>query len=313
MRMKLTDLGEKGIIKRLTSFLEIGDDATFLRYGDRYIVLTTDMIYKKTHILPGMNWEQIGKLVVTVNLSDIAAMGARPLAFLLSYGGPDIELEEFDRFIHSVDDQCKKYGVKFAGGDTNHTRELTLSGFCLGVTKRPVLRSTARVGDTLAVTGSLGSAALGTEVLLKKLRYQILEIDDVIKRALEPEPRVKEGVLLSNYATAMTDISDSLAVSIHEIAEMSDVGIKLSLDRIPISNSAMNLAERLNLDIMDYTLYGGGDYELLFTISEKDFRGIKDRVNATKIGEVTKEGIIAIKNGEEFGIEKRGYEHFVKE
>lgn len=309
--MKLTDLGEKGIINRLASFIEIGDDAAYLRYGNEYLVLTTDMVYKKTHILPGMNWEQIGKLVVTVNLSDIAAMGARPLVFLLSYGSPDIELEEFDRFIHSVDDQCRKYGVKFAGGDTNHTQELTLSGFCLGIARRPVLRSTARVGDTLAVTGSLGSAALGTDILLKNLEYQIDEIGDAIKKALEPEPRVKEGIFLSNYATAMTDISDSLAVSIHEIAEMSEVGIKLFPERVPISDSAMNLAEKLDLEIIDYALYGGGDYELLFTISEKDFKGIKDQVNATKIGEVTKEGITATKNREEFGIEKRGYEHFV--
>lgn len=307
--MKLTDLGERELIKKLASFIEIGDDAACIKHGDEYLVLTTDLVYGKTHILPGMTWKQIGKLIVSVNLSDIAAMGATPKAFLLSYGSPDMELNEFDELIHSVNEQCRKYELRFAGGDTNQTEELILSGFCLGTTNKPVLRSTAKVGDILAVTGSLGDAALGTEILLKNLKHQGR---DVINKALEPEPRVNEGILLNNYATAMTDISDSLAVSIHDIAEMSNVGVRLFIDKIPISNSAVNTAGEMNQEVMDYALYGGGDYELLFTIPENDFDRIKDRIDATKIGEVAVEGVTAIRNNKGYKIEKRGYEHFIR-
>ena len=307
--MKLTDLGERVLLKKLASFIDIGDDAACIKHGDEYLILTTDLVYGKTHILPGMTWEQIGKLVVTVNLSDIAAMGATPKAFLLSYGSPDMGLDEFNELIRSVNEQCRRYKLMFAGGDTNQTEELILSGFCVGTTDKPVLRSTARVGDILAVTGSLGDAALGTEILLKDLRHQG---GDVINKALEPEPRVNEGILLGNYATAMTDISDSLAVSIYDLAEMSDVGIRVFPDKIPVTNSAMNSAEKLNLDLMDYILYGGGGYELLFTIPKKGFEEIKDRVNATKIGDVTAGGITAIRDREEHQISKKGYEHFIK-
>ncbi|MEA3255495.1 MAG: thiamine-phosphate kinase [Candidatus Altiarchaeota archaeon] len=307
--MKLTDLGERELIKKLASFIEIGDDAACIKHGDEYLVLTTDLVYGKTHILPGMSWKQIGKLVVSVNLSDIAAMGARPVAFLLSYGSPDMELDEFDELIHSVNEQCKKYGLRFAGGDTNQTEELILSGFCVGTTDKPVLRSTAKVGDILAVTGSLGDAALGTEILLKNLKHQGR---DVINKALEPEPRINEGILLNNHATAMTDISDSLAVSIYDLAEMSNVGINVFPDKIPVTNSAMNSAEKLDLNLIDYVLYGGGDYELLFTIPKEGFEEIKDRVNATKIGDVTAGGITAIRDREEYKIDKKGYEHFIK-
>lgn len=307
--MKLSDLGEKEIVKRLSSFLDIGDDAAYLKFGEEFLILTTDMIYEKTHILPGMSWEQIGKLAVTVNFSDIAAMGARPIAFLLSYGSPDIEFENFERIMHAVDNQCKKYSAKFAGGDTNYMEKLTLSGVAVGTTKKPILRSGARIGDIVAVTGDLGSAPLGTEILLKSLSVDINNY--VIKKALEPDPRVNEAILLGNYAASMTDISDSLSTSLHDIAERSGVGIILEIDKLPISGDAGKIAKRLNLDILDYALYGEGDYELLFTLSQEDFDGINKKDTFTKIGEIIQGSrIVGIKGKEEINIKRKGYEHF---
>ncbi len=307
--MKLSDLGEKEIVKRLGRFLDIGDDAAYLKFGDEFLILATDMLYEKTHILPKISREQIGKLIVTVNFSDIAAMGAKPIAFLLSYGSPDIELKDFEIMMHGVDDQCKKYNAKFAGGDTNYMDILTLSGAAIGKTKRPVLRSGAGIGDIIAVTGNLGSAGLGTEILLKNLPVDVN--NPAVKKALEPEPRVNEGILLGNYATSMTDISDSLSVSLYDIAVSGRVGITLEIDSIPISEDARNVAKKLNLDILDYALYSEGDYELLFTISKENFNKIRKKITITKIGEIVKGSkIVGIKEKKKFEIKKKGYEHF---
>lgn len=327
--MKLTDLGERGIIKRLGSFLEIGDDAACLKINDEFLVLTTDMIYKSTHLPEQMTYKQIGRLIVTLNLSDIAAMGAKPLAFLLSYGSSDIELDDFEKLIHAVKKQCERYDTKFVGGDTNQMDELTLSGTAVGITKKPVLRSTAEVGDVVAVTGNIGSAGIGTEILLNNLLNN--SDNPVIKAALEPEPRIDEGIFLNKYAKSMTDISDSLAVSLYDIAEQSNVGIEIYLDKIPVSQSARNLAHDLNLDMMNSAIYGAGDYELLFSLSEKGFDEInsivkfsqnktnkelnfRENFKVTRIGKIIKgKGIFGIKNNERIKIEKGGYEHFVRQ
>lgn len=307
--MKLSELGEKEIVKRLGSFLDIGDDAAYLKFGDEFLILTTDMLYEKTHILPKISREQIGKLIVTVNFSDIAAMGAKPLAFLLSYGSPDIEFRDFEIMMHSVNNQCKKYNAKFAGGDTNYMDILTLSGAAIGKTKKPILRSGARIGDIIAVTGDLGSAGLGTEILLKNLPISVN--NPAVKKALEPEPRVNEGLLLGNYATSMTDISDSLSVSLYDIAVSSRVGIAIGIDKIPITENAIETAKKINRDILDYALYSEGDYELLFTISEENFNKIRKKIAITKIGEIVKGSkIVGIKEKKKFEIKKTGYEHF---
>lgn len=307
--MKLSELGEKEIVKRLGSFLDIGDDAAYLKFGDEFLILTTDMLYEKTHILPKISREQIGKLIVTVNFSDIAAMGAKPLAFLLSYGSPDIEFRDFEIMMHSVNNQCKKYNAKFAGGDTNYMDILTLSGAAIGKTKKPILRSGARIGDIIAVTGDLGSAGLGTEILLKNLPISVN--NPAVKKALEPEPRVNEGLLLGNYATSMTDISDSLSVSLYDIAVSSRVGIAIEIDKIPITENAIETAKKINRDILDYALYSEGDYELLFTISEENFNKIRKKIAITKIGEIVRGSkIVGIKEKKKFEIKKTGYEHF---
>ncbi len=307
--MKLSELGEKEIVKRLGSFLDIGDDAAYLKFGDEFLILTTDMLYEKTHILPKISREQIGKLIVTVNFSDIAAMGAKPLAFLLSYGSPDIEFRDFEIMMHSVNNQCKKYNAKFAGGDTNYMDILTLSGAAIGKTKKPILRSGARIGDIIAVTGDLGSAGLGTEILLKNLPISVN--NPAVKKALEPEPRVNEGLLLGNYATSMTDISDSLSVGLYDIAVSSGVGIAIEIDKIPITENAIETAKKMNRDILDYALYSEGDYELLFTISEENFNKIRKKIAITKIGEIVKGSkIVGIKEKKKIGIKKKGYEHF---
>ena len=310
--MKLYDLGEKEIVRRLAAFLDIGDDAAYIKHGKGFLVMSTDMMYEETHMLPGMSYAQAGKFIVSVNASDIAAKGAKPFAFLLSCGSPpDLDYADYNALIHAVDRQCRDYGMKFAGGDTKQAGRLTLAGFCIGYTKKPVLRSTAKVGDLLAVTGSLGDASLGVRMLLVGLKHG--KSGPVIKKALEPRARVEEGLIIGEYATAMTDVSDSLATSIHDIARMSGVGIRLFADEIPVSDAAVRVAKDLGLNVLDYALYGGGDYELLFTIKEEDYGKIRRKVDATVIGEVAAgRRVVGLKEKKEFIVEKRGYEHFEK-
>ena len=292
--MKLSDLGERAIIGKLGRFLDIGDDAACIRMGDGFLVMSTDTIHGPTHIPAEMTPQQIGKFIVTVNLSDLAAMGARPLAFLLSYGGPDIEFTRFKNIMKSAQKQCRRFKIDLVGGDTKEMKELTLTGCAVGTAKRPVLRSGARPGDIVAVTGELGAAGRCFELMGKKRRPNRA----LLKAALEPEPRVKEGLLLAKHVNSMTDISDSLAISLYSIAEQSGVGMKIDIDKIPASS-------------IEHALYSGGDYQLLFTMPEKDFTRVKNSVNATQIGETTKSReISATRKGRKFRIKKKGYEHF---
>jgi thiamine-monophosphate kinase len=306
--MKLSDLGERRIIQRLSSFLPIGDDAAYIPVDGKYLILSTDVIYEKTHILPGMTFEQVGRFVASVNLSDIASMGAKPFAFLLAYAGPDLRVEDFESIIHGVDSQCRKYGAKYVGGDTKYADRLTLAGTAAGFVKKPVLRSGAKVGDVVAVTGTLGGAAYGIECLLSGKECT----SKLVKKATEPQPRVKEGILLGKYASAMTDISDGLSVSLHDLSQKA--GIKVDLDAVPLEADLLRLAKKAGAEPLKYAVSGGGDYELLFTASKKAFAQIGKSVGATAIGNVVPgQGVKAFLEGEEFILPKTGYQHFRKE
>ncbi|MEM2918210.1 MAG: thiamine-phosphate kinase [Candidatus Altiarchaeota archaeon] len=308
--MKISSIGEHKAVENILKILNISsEDAAVIKFNKCYAVLSTDMLYERTDILEEMSFEQIGKLAVTVSLSDIAAMGAKPLAFLLSYGGPDIELKSFYKIIRGVKKQCKKFNVLYAGGDTNKTNELVLSGTAFGITKKPILRSGAKISDIVCVTGNLGTAALAIEISKRKLK--IPHRKKILKKALEPEPRVFEGLTLAKYANSMIDISDSLALSLHEIAKQSNLGIEINIENLPTDEYAKKTSEKLKFDITKLALYGGGDYELLFTISEKNLQKIKNKFKFTVIGKVVNgNSVVGIKNEKRLKIEKFGYEHF---
>jgi thiamine-monophosphate kinase len=309
--MKLSDIGEKGLIARFASFLDVKDDAACIRHGGEYLVLTTDMLYEKTHILPGMSPEHIGRFIVSVNVSDISAMGARPVAFLLACGLPrEMEYDYLDRMLRAAEKQCRDYGAKYVGGDTKEVGALTLSGFCMGRTKRPVHRSGARKGDVIAVTGDLGAASLGVNVLLSGTR---LPGDSAaVEKALSPAARVKEGLILGRYANSLTDTSDSLSTCLHDLASMSCAGMKIFAEKIPVSSSTCKLAEKMGLSGLDSALYGGGDYELVYTMPRRHYDKIKNKIATTEIGVVGGKGVVLVSGDSERPLEKKGYEHFLK-
>jgi len=288
--MKLSDLGEKEVISRLASFLDVGDDAACIRHKGEYLVLTTDMLYRETHVLPGMSWEQIGCFIVSINVSDVAAMGARPAAFLLACGLPSLmEFEDLDRMLHAAEEQCRAYGARYVGGDTKRADVLTLSGFCMGRTKRPIHRSGARDGDIVAVTGALGGASIGVEVLLSGRRHPGDKV--AVDKAVSPVARVEEGQVIGRYASSLTDTSDSLSMCLHDIASMSGVGMTIYPDRVPVLPAVRRLAGELGVSALEYALFGGGDYELVFTMSHRAFERVGAKAGATMIGVVGGSGV----------------------
>jgi thiamine-monophosphate kinase len=309
--MKFSSLGEKRVLEDLRSFLPIGDDGYVLPYGGKYLVLSSDMIYRPTHILDEMSWAQIGRHIVAINFSDIAAMGAKPLAFLLAVCSPDLEEEDFLELARAADALCKRFGVVYAGGDLNEADELSLAGFALGETDKPVYKRGAHVGDLVCVTGTLGGAALGVEILVKRLseEWDNKDLQKILEHTLDAKPRVDEGYFLRNHATSMTDVSDSLAVSLHDIARESNVRLKIELEKIPLPDEGVRLANSLKLDLLECALYGGGDYELAFTLPEECWGTVRKKIDASVIGKVVAgEGVSSYRGN----IDNRGFEHFTR-
>jgi len=348
MPQKLSDIGESGIIKLLKNSLglDIGDDCAYTKidskFIDNYLVTCTDAICEEVHIPPAMSWEQIGKKSATVNLSDIASMGAEVYGFLLSVGCSDILVSDFESMIIGAKNQVEKFGGNFLGGDIVRADKLFLDGAAIGLVKKPILRSGARSGDLLCVTGTLGDAALGWDTLTsqsfslfkRKLNYPgNSNYRKILKKVLEPEPRVFEGMVIGKYATAMMDISDGLAPTVSEIAKQSKCGFEISKEKIPISEAGKivfedfknqktyhkeTLSQLSQKSIIDYALYGGEDYELLFTIpSDKisclisEFKEKFKTISFNIIGQAVRENdIVIVDGGMRKKISLRGYEHF---
>ncbi|EKF86818.1 thiamine-monophosphate kinase [Methanobacterium formicicum DSM 3637] len=342
--LKISNIGEKKLIKRLLSrsrasqpnspffdefyFKSLSDDAALIDLGDNYLVVTSDLLLESSHLPSDMSPEDRGRKVVTVNVSDLAAMGAKPIGFILSLGLPeDLPLNEFDEIMDGVLKSCQDYEMGLMGGDTNQSDELILSGTCLGIVgkNKVLMKEGARPGDVVAVTGSLGVAAAGFEFLLspqpvkenlkKELRNSTLKL--IQKQAIQPRARLKEGISLANTGavTSATDITDGLASEVGELLEASknSVGISLFETMIPITLEVEELATALDQDPLDLALYYGEDFELLLTIEKDEFKHLKDEFGLHQVGVVTDSGKMEIinKDGKTNILEGKGYQHFV--
>ncbi|MHC1585860.1 MAG: thiamine-phosphate kinase [Candidatus Syntropharchaeia archaeon] len=281
------------------------DDCAVMDVGGRYLVLTTDMLHRSTDFPEEMSPYQMGWSVVSVNLSDIASMGAEPFVFTVAMGFPDnTEIKFVEEIMDGMEACSSKYGVTIVGGDVDKHDELTLVGTALGFVekKKLIRRKGARVGDLVCVTGSLGNAALGMKIIEENLKVEKKLRERMLKALFEPEPRVKEGIILaeSGSVTSMIDISDGLSVSLHELGKASEVGFLIYDEELPVFEEVRSLTG-------DGYLYYGGDYELLFTVREWN----KDMgIDAKVIGKVIEKGIF-IKKGEEIReLKPEGYSHF---
>ncbi|MBN1762370.1 MAG: thiamine-phosphate kinase [Methanomicrobia archaeon] len=337
--MKLEDLGERGVIERITRKFRVDnqivtagageDDCAVIdidraKNGYRYLVVTTDSLQQSTHFPPSITPFQMGWSAVAVNLSDIAAMGAHPFAFVIAMGiPPQTEAPLMDELTTGIEACASTYHTAVVGGDITQSNELILTGTCLGFANNPVRRSGAKEGDLLYVTGSLGNAALALKIITNELKVP-KRVEEIVKKALvQPQPRINEGIILANsgVATAMIDISDGLALSIAEIAKSSNVGAELYADSVPVLSEAIRDDKNLHLskgERRELAFYYGGDYELLFTIdksvleNEKMLQGLKREVNMSIIGTIVpaEEGIYFKDGDKEEKTELKGYQHF---
>ncbi|WP_342679024.1 thiamine-phosphate kinase [Methanofollis sp. UBA420] len=270
-------MDERGLIRAVSSLLPEGataDDCAVLRHGGECLVLSTDMLHETTDFPVGMTDAEIGWMAAAVTISDIAGMGARPLALLLATG-----LDRPERLAGITEGAarcCRTYGASLVGGDTDAHTELTLVSTGLGTAEKVVGRRGAVPGDLVCVTGYLGGA-----------QAALSGYDAYWERLIAPQPRVAEGIALNAAgATAMMDISDGLAMSLHDMLGVNDCGFAVETARLPLPAGISEAEGR------EFALFGGGDFELLFTIPPEKFPVAG--VEATAIGRVVAEhGVFA--------------------
>lgn len=307
MSLKVSDLGEKELVRYIISHSKniIPDDTAVTRFESSNLISTCDMLIQSRHFPKNMSYFDMGFKSVTVNVSDIASMGAEPLGFLLSIAIPkDLEINNFKEIIDGVLKACDYYNIPLIGGDTNEASEIIINGTALGTTDNPLMKDTYSIGDVIAVTGKIGLAALG---------FELEDLNNVyVKHALKPRARIKEGIILRDFASSATDITDGIASELYTIKK-DGFGFMIYEEMLNISEEYKSLADSLGLDYLDLVLHVGEDFELLFTISKDNLDDLP--IDYLVIGEVTDSDFIelTLENGFVERIANEGYEHYVSE
>ncbi|MEM2865960.1 MAG: thiamine-phosphate kinase [Candidatus Hadarchaeales archaeon] len=316
--MRLREVGERKLLERVRRLFPsapwvevgIGDDGAVLRSGGDKLVVCSDMLTYSRDLPPGSDLFYLGWKAVVSNLSDLAAMGARPLALLFSLGlPPDLEEREANRILLGIRKASSLHEVPVVGGDFSGCEEVVVSGTGLGKAKRVLLREGASPGELLALTGEVGAAGAGLEVLKRKRKgYERL-----VRSFLQPKARVREGeVLAERGVTSAIDLSDGLAQGLWRLAEESGVKLRVNPSSLPLSPQLTSFCEREGLSPLDFALYGGEDFELLFTLPPRRWQGVRKALEgvgcrAHLIGRVERgRGVLL---GEK-KLPDRGYEHY---
>lgn len=312
-RTEISTLGEFGLIDFLTRNIElqnastlvgVGDDAAVLDHFGSQTVITTDLLTEGVHFdLAYTPLKHLGYKSVIVNLSDVYAMNATPVQFLLSLAISNrFSVEALQELYEGVYLALEKYGVDLVGGDTTSSASgLVLSGTAIGevATDRYVRRNTAHAGDLLCVTGDLGAAYLGLQLLEreKKIYLESPGVQPdlgnqtyVLGRLLKPEARrdiIAYFEEVSLVPTAMMDVSDGLSSDVMHICKQSNLGCVLYEEKLPIHTDTSLLAIQLGLDPTTCALHGGEDYELLFTIRQEDYDKVTGSEQISVIGYTT--------------------------
>lgn len=306
------DRGQKGIIIGAGS-----DDCAVLDLkGEDCLVATTDMLHRTTDFPAEMTPWQMGWMSAAVNLSDIAAMGAEPAGLLMAIGMPaDTEIafvEDLARGIQACAEFC---GTAVIGGDLDTHAELTITGTALGRVKKSqlLLRKGAKPGDLVCVTGYTGSAGAALKAIQSKKSVS----ETVLKALFEPIPRTQEAWKLaeSGAVTSMMDTSDGLAMSLYDLARQSKIGFKIRENALPILPEVREFASGPG-ELLEFALYTGGDFELIFTVDPERLKKVQNICNLTIIGECTKYETGIMLESPEFrltAIEQRGYQQLKAE
>ena len=336
-RTEIKDLGEFALISRLTkdltknrpsTLLGVGDDAAVIDPLGKRVVITTDMLVEGVHFdLSYVPLKHLGYKAVIANLSDVCAMNAKPTQIVIGLGVSNrFSVEALEELYSGVKTACELYKVDLVGGDTTSSPSgLTLSVTAIGLVDGDavVTRGGASAGDLLVVSGDLGSAYMGLQVLERekevfkeapKAQPDLENHSSIIERQLKPEARTDIITELSDLKvkpTSMIDISDGLASECFHLMAASGLGVRIYEDKLPIDPKTYDTAREFNLDPTVCMLSGGEDYELLFTVTQEDFEKIRNHPKLSIIGHMTedpKEHIMVTKNGQDIELKAQGWD-----
>ena len=338
---EINTLGEFGLIRHLTENLQthqqstikgVGDDAAVMDFGGKRTLVTTDLLLEGVHFnLEYVPLKHLGYKAVVVNLSDIYAMNGTPTQIVVGIGvSARFPVEALDELYSGIRLACDKYGVDLVGGDTcSSMTGLTIAITCIGTADEQdiVYRNGAKKNDLICVTGNLGTAYLGLQLLEReRIALQGLKTGDeieafkgkeyLLERQLKPEARKDIVTALREahiHPTAMMDISDGLSSELLHICHNSHCGCAVYEDKLPINYEAAKMAEEMNLNIVTCALNGGEDYELLFTCDINDYEKLIPLDDVYIVGHITDpaDGTLLIgRNGEQLPLKAQGWNAF---
>jgi len=319
---KLKDLGEKWIVDYINSTLKkpqgtlltTGDDAVDLTPASRLLV-SVDMMVQRTDVPEGMNWRDVGYRAITSTTSDIASKGGKPVAYLTSLAlPPDMSIEDFKELWSGILEAAELYGGVVVGGDTNTGDQVIIDVVCIAeASKKIIPRSGARPGDIVAVTGLFGVEAAGLHALINKVEKPISR--KVIEGMARPIARIKEGLILTEFASASIDSSDGLAESLLLLSEASKIGFRII--KPPVDPLALEYSKQVGIDLFNLVFYGGEEYELVVTIPREHWNLAcleieKAGGKLIEIGYVIDEpGVVEVLWDNQYRrLSRRGYLHF---
>ena len=335
-RTEISKYGEFGLIKHLTERFKninestikgVGDDAAILDYKDKQILVTTDLLLEGVHFdLVYVPLKHLGYKAAVVNFSDIYAMNGQPKQITVSLGvSRRFSVEDLEELYAGIEMACKAYGVDLIGGDTSASLTgLTISITCIGEAQKDkiVYRNGAKANDLICVSGDLGSAYMGLQLLEREkivfsanseAQPDFEGKDYILQRQLKPEARkdiIKALAVKGIVPTSMMDISDGLSSELMHICSQSNVGCRIYEDKIPINYQAAVMAEELNMNIVTAALNGGEDYELLFTVAMEDYDKIVTMDGVGIVGHMTKSELglhLVGREGEEIELQAQGW------
>lgn len=339
---EISDLGEFGLIERLTKDFPlknpetkkgVGDDAAILAFGDKDVLVTTDLLLEGIHFdLRYVPLKHLGYKAAIVNFSDIYAMNGTPKQITVSLGvSSRFTVEHLDALYSGIKLACEIYGVDLVGGDTSASvTGLVISITCLGTaaSEDVVTREGAKPTDIICVSGDLGAAFMGLQLLerenvvakgQKDFQPDFSGKEYILERQLKPEARRDIIEMLRNEGikpTSMMDVSDGLSSELLHICKESGTGCRVYEDKIPIDYQTALMAEEFNMNLVTAAMNGGEDYELLFTVPLTDHEKIEKLKGVTMIGYITKPELgcaMLTRDGAEIPIKAQGWNAFMNE
>jgi thiamine-monophosphate kinase len=289
--------------------LGIGDDASVVRCGTSFQLISTDLLVEDVHFRLGdAPLAALAEKALAVNVSDIAAMGGQAQYFYLGLGFPPrLGTGDLRRFFSGLSRASRRWGVELAGGDYSRSEQLLIAITIVGASPRPVRRSGARAGDWLGITGPTGESALGLKLLLAGETRS-----PFIRRHQHPQPQCEKGRRLSAYASAMIDVSDGLLLDLSRLLRASSVGAAIDYGQLPLAPGFRRECRRRGFAERDLVLAGGEDYQLLFTVAPpQELRLRRSGMAYHLIGRISaRRGLRLLENGRPLRVPRLGFDHF---